>query len=34
MDVVRHNINKFMHKNMLYKINYDPNANPLDATQH
>jgi hypothetical protein len=21
MDVIRHNINKFMHKNMLYKIN-------------
>ena len=23
MDVIRHNINKFMHKNMLYKINSD-----------
>jgi hypothetical protein len=24
MDVIRHNINKFMHKNMLYKINTPP----------
>ena len=23
MDMIRHNISKFMHKNMLYKINYD-----------